>query len=44
MKIKAATFKGFHLKLALKVGLSSRENYNFSVFLKFIENFDKVLY
>ena len=43
MKIKAATFKGCHLKLAFKVGLSSREN-NFSVFLPFVENSDKLFY
>ena len=40
IKIKAA-FKGYHLKLAFKVGLSNRENDNFSVFchlLKILAN------
>ena len=44
IKIKTATFKGCHLKLAFKVGLWSRENDNFSVFVLFFEDSDKVVY
>ena len=44
IKIKAATFKGCHLKLAFKVRLWSRENNIFSVFLPFVEDSDKLVY